>query len=128
MARYSRLKVLNTMIETGMVPVFYHPDFAVARGPELAPDVTIRSDGGAVTVTVLVSGCGPVRWTSRLVRPPAGTGTWTGPPPAAERSRWSASSDTASRLRARTSPVGRPGRGVRRMVTVFEAGEKAHLS
>jgi 2-dehydro-3-deoxyphosphogluconate aldolase/(4S)-4-hydroxy-2-oxoglutarate aldolase len=31
MARFSRLKVLNTMIETGMVPVFYHPDFAVAR-------------------------------------------------------------------------------------------------
>jgi 2-dehydro-3-deoxyphosphogluconate aldolase / (4S)-4-hydroxy-2-oxoglutarate aldolase len=31
MARYSRLKVLNTMIETGMVPVFYHPDFDVAR-------------------------------------------------------------------------------------------------
>jgi 2-dehydro-3-deoxyphosphogluconate aldolase / (4S)-4-hydroxy-2-oxoglutarate aldolase len=31
MARYSRLQVLNTMIETGMVPVFYHGDFAVAR-------------------------------------------------------------------------------------------------
>jgi 2-dehydro-3-deoxyphosphogluconate aldolase / (4S)-4-hydroxy-2-oxoglutarate aldolase len=31
MARFSRLKVLNTMIETGMVPVFYHPEFAVAR-------------------------------------------------------------------------------------------------
>ena len=31
MARFSRLKTLNTMIETGMVPVFYHPDFAVAR-------------------------------------------------------------------------------------------------
>jgi 2-dehydro-3-deoxyphosphogluconate aldolase/(4S)-4-hydroxy-2-oxoglutarate aldolase len=31
MARFSRLKVLNTMIETGMVPVFYHPDFEVAR-------------------------------------------------------------------------------------------------
>ena len=31
MARFSRLKVLNTMIETGMVPVFYHPDFNVAR-------------------------------------------------------------------------------------------------
>lgn len=31
MARYSRLKVLNTMIETGMVPVFYHPEFNVAR-------------------------------------------------------------------------------------------------
>jgi 2-dehydro-3-deoxyphosphogluconate aldolase/(4S)-4-hydroxy-2-oxoglutarate aldolase len=31
MARFSRLKVNNTMIETGMVPVFYHPDFEVAR-------------------------------------------------------------------------------------------------
>lgn len=31
MARFSRLKVLNTMTETGMVPVFYHPEFAVAR-------------------------------------------------------------------------------------------------
>ena len=31
MARYSRLTVLHTIIETGMVPVFYHPDFEVAR-------------------------------------------------------------------------------------------------
>src|SRR5436305_847822 len=31
MARFSRLKVLNTMMETGMVPVFYNPDIAVAR-------------------------------------------------------------------------------------------------
>jgi 2-dehydro-3-deoxyphosphogluconate aldolase/(4S)-4-hydroxy-2-oxoglutarate aldolase len=31
MARYSRLKVLSTMVDTGMVPVFYHPDFNVAR-------------------------------------------------------------------------------------------------
>lgn len=31
MARFSRLKVLNTMMETGMVPVFYHPDLEVAR-------------------------------------------------------------------------------------------------
>src|SRR5512146_560320 len=31
MARFSRLKVLNTMIETGMVPVFYHPSLEVAR-------------------------------------------------------------------------------------------------
>jgi 2-dehydro-3-deoxyphosphogluconate aldolase/(4S)-4-hydroxy-2-oxoglutarate aldolase len=30
MAQYSRLKVLTTMIETGMVPVFYHPDPIVA--------------------------------------------------------------------------------------------------
>jgi len=31
MARFSRMKVLNTMLETGMVPVFYHPDVKVAR-------------------------------------------------------------------------------------------------
>jgi 2-dehydro-3-deoxyphosphogluconate aldolase/(4S)-4-hydroxy-2-oxoglutarate aldolase len=31
MARFSRLKVLNTMHQTGMVPVFYHPDIDVAR-------------------------------------------------------------------------------------------------
>jgi 2-dehydro-3-deoxyphosphogluconate aldolase / (4S)-4-hydroxy-2-oxoglutarate aldolase len=31
MARFARLKVLNTMVETGMVPVFYHPEIEVAR-------------------------------------------------------------------------------------------------
>jgi 2-dehydro-3-deoxyphosphogluconate aldolase / (4S)-4-hydroxy-2-oxoglutarate aldolase len=31
MARFTRLKVLNTIVETGMVPVFYHPDIEVAR-------------------------------------------------------------------------------------------------
>ncbi|MCC6858602.1 MAG: bifunctional 4-hydroxy-2-oxoglutarate aldolase/2-dehydro-3-deoxy-phosphogluconate aldolase [Bryobacterales bacterium] len=31
MARFMRLKVLNTMIETGMVPVFYDPSVEVAR-------------------------------------------------------------------------------------------------
>jgi len=30
MAKYSRLRVLNTMIETGLVPVFYNPDVEVA--------------------------------------------------------------------------------------------------
>ena len=30
MAKYSRLRVLNTMIETGLVPVFYNPDVDVA--------------------------------------------------------------------------------------------------
>jgi 2-dehydro-3-deoxyphosphogluconate aldolase/(4S)-4-hydroxy-2-oxoglutarate aldolase len=29
MAQFARLKVLSTMIETGLVPVFYHPDPAV---------------------------------------------------------------------------------------------------
>lgn len=31
MARFGRLKVLNTMIATGVVPVFYHPEIEVAR-------------------------------------------------------------------------------------------------
>ena len=31
MARYSRLKVLTTMIDTGMVPVFYDPSLEVAQ-------------------------------------------------------------------------------------------------
>jgi 2-dehydro-3-deoxyphosphogluconate aldolase/(4S)-4-hydroxy-2-oxoglutarate aldolase len=31
MARFARLKVLNKMIETGMVPVFYNADIAVAK-------------------------------------------------------------------------------------------------
>lgn len=31
MARFSRLEVLNTMIEIGLVPVFYHKDPAVAK-------------------------------------------------------------------------------------------------
>lgn len=32
MARFSRLKVLNTVIELGLVPVFYNPDLGVAKG------------------------------------------------------------------------------------------------
>jgi len=31
LARFTRLKTLNTIIETGMVPVFYHADIEVAR-------------------------------------------------------------------------------------------------
>ena len=31
MARFTRLKVLNTMLETGMVPVFYSPDIDIER-------------------------------------------------------------------------------------------------
>jgi len=31
MARFTRLEVLNTMVETGLVPVFYHPDIEVAK-------------------------------------------------------------------------------------------------
>jgi 2-dehydro-3-deoxyphosphogluconate aldolase/(4S)-4-hydroxy-2-oxoglutarate aldolase len=30
MAKYSRLKVLNTMVESGLVPVLYHPDTEVS--------------------------------------------------------------------------------------------------
>jgi len=31
MARYSRLQVLNTMLDSGLVPVFYHPDLEVSK-------------------------------------------------------------------------------------------------
>jgi 2-dehydro-3-deoxyphosphogluconate aldolase/(4S)-4-hydroxy-2-oxoglutarate aldolase len=31
MARFSRLEVLNTILDLGLVPVFYHPDLVVAR-------------------------------------------------------------------------------------------------
>jgi len=31
MARFSRLEVLNTIVETGLVPVFYHSEVAVAK-------------------------------------------------------------------------------------------------
>jgi hypothetical protein len=31
MARYSRLQVLNTVVELGLVPVFYNPDLEVAK-------------------------------------------------------------------------------------------------
>jgi len=41
MARFSRLKVLNTMIDTGLVPVFYHPKLEVAR--EAAQSASGRS-------------------------------------------------------------------------------------
>lgn len=30
MARFARLEVLNTIVQTGLVPVFYHPDIEVA--------------------------------------------------------------------------------------------------
>jgi 2-dehydro-3-deoxyphosphogluconate aldolase/(4S)-4-hydroxy-2-oxoglutarate aldolase len=50
MARYSRLKVLTTMIDTGMVPVFYHPDFQVAR---------------EVAVACLAGGCRLLEFTNR---------------------------------------------------------------
>ena len=31
MARFARLEVLNTMVETGLVPVFYHHDIEIAK-------------------------------------------------------------------------------------------------
>jgi 2-dehydro-3-deoxyphosphogluconate aldolase/(4S)-4-hydroxy-2-oxoglutarate aldolase len=35
-SRFARLEVLNTIVETGLVPVFYHADPAVARNVALA--------------------------------------------------------------------------------------------
>ena len=45
MARFSRLQVLNTIVETGLVPVFYHPDVSVAK--QIAEAVAA---GGARTI------------------------------------------------------------------------------
>ena len=42
MARFSRLEVLNTIIDTGLVPVFYHADIEVAKQIAKA-----CADGGA---------------------------------------------------------------------------------
>ncbi|MBN1443701.1 MAG: bifunctional 4-hydroxy-2-oxoglutarate aldolase/2-dehydro-3-deoxy-phosphogluconate aldolase [Planctomycetes bacterium] len=52
MARFSRLTVLNTMVESGLVPVFYHPDAgtafevarAVRRGGSRLLEFTHRGD------------------------------------------------------------------------------------
>ena len=75
----------------------------ISHRPELVPEDRIRGRGGAVTVTVLVSGCGPVSWTSRVVGAPGGTGTWTVPPAADQcpAGPWPAS-DSATGLRARS--------------------------
>jgi 2-dehydro-3-deoxyphosphogluconate aldolase/(4S)-4-hydroxy-2-oxoglutarate aldolase len=45
MARFSRLKVLNTIIDTGLVPVFYNADMEVAKQV-----VKACADGGAKVV------------------------------------------------------------------------------
>ena len=45
MARFSRLKVLNTIIDTGLVPVFYNADVEVAKQV-----VKACADGGAKVV------------------------------------------------------------------------------
>jgi 2-dehydro-3-deoxyphosphogluconate aldolase / (4S)-4-hydroxy-2-oxoglutarate aldolase len=45
MARFTRLTVLNTMVRTGLVPVFCHDDVEVAR-----QIVRACADGGAVTI------------------------------------------------------------------------------
>ena len=50
MARFPRLKVLNTMIETGMVPVFYHSDIEVAK---------------KVAASVVAGGCPLFEFTNR---------------------------------------------------------------
>jgi 2-dehydro-3-deoxyphosphogluconate aldolase/(4S)-4-hydroxy-2-oxoglutarate aldolase len=61
-ARYSRLEVLNTMIELGLVPVFYNPDVEVAKqvvaacqaGGARAVEFTNRGDRAWTTFTQLV--------------------------------------------------------------------------
>src|SRR5664280_753357 len=50
MARFARLKVLNKMMETGMVPVFYNADIEVAR---------------KVAAAVFAGGCPLLEFTNR---------------------------------------------------------------
>ena len=45
MARFTRLEVLNTIVQTGLVPVFYHPDIEVAK--KIAEALAA---GGALTI------------------------------------------------------------------------------
>ncbi len=101
-------------------------DVHISHRPELAPDVRIRSGGGALTVRVLVSDCGPVSCTSSLVRPPAGTGTCTVPPAADQCPP--PFSETASRVWATACRPAGPAWEVTRIVTVSEAGEKTHAT
>ena len=42
MAQYTRIQVVNQMEESGMVPLFYHPDIEVAK-----PVLKACYDGGA---------------------------------------------------------------------------------
>src|SRR5690349_19176057 len=103
------------------------PEVYTSHRPELVPDETTRRGGGVVTVTVLVSGCGPVSRTSRVVRPPAGTGTRIVPPSADQRPVCPpAGCDTASWLCASIRRPVVPAGDVTRIVTVSETGEKTH--
>ena len=55
MARFSRLKTLNTMIDIGVIPVFYTPDPGIAK--EI---VTSLYDGGALCVEMTNRGDGAI--------------------------------------------------------------------
>jgi len=65
MARYTRLQVLNTILETGLVPVFYDPDVEVAKKVARACleggcrlfEFTNRGDHAAEVFTALESYC-----------------------------------------------------------------------
>ncbi|MHB8280411.1 MAG: hypothetical protein ACYDIA_22600 [Candidatus Humimicrobiaceae bacterium] len=46
MARFSRLKTLTTMIDVGVIPVFYIPDVEIAKGI-----VSALYEGGALAMT-----------------------------------------------------------------------------
>ena len=63
MAKYSRLRVLHTMLETGLVPVFYHADVEVATkaiqacldGGVRCVEFTNRGDGAHLVFQELIS-------------------------------------------------------------------------
>jgi 2-dehydro-3-deoxyphosphogluconate aldolase/(4S)-4-hydroxy-2-oxoglutarate aldolase len=65
MARFSRLETLTAMKDTGLVPVFYHPDVdtavrivdACARGGAVTLEFTNRGDGAVSVFTEMEKHC-----------------------------------------------------------------------
>ena len=71
MARFARLKVLNRMIETGMVPVFYNADIEVAK---------------KVAAAVFSGGCPFLEFTNRAITPRKSLPSWSATAPASSPS------------------------------------------
>lgn len=65
MARFERMAVLNTLVEDGMVPLFFHPDFdtavkvveALAAGGSRVLEFTNRGDFAIEVFSALVKHC-----------------------------------------------------------------------
>ena len=72
MASFSRLEVLNAMVETGLIPVFYHKDVEVAKKV-----VEACAAGGARTVVNPSGGAGLAKGGTGDVLTGLIAGLWT---------------------------------------------------